>query len=169
MNTIQRNKIKPKKSFGNKKRIYTITKYIVPYTMQVDIKPELKSSVIGFTNKVDAVRFAYLLEKFHEQNYIWPLFNLDINNKNNNNISNFIIFTNILYIDEYDLNILDIDSWEFNDIIDYCKYNVLNLAIMNEKKDNYNKNSNIIYNTKLYNINSSIEEQINICDTMYNY
>ena len=161
MNAIHRNKIKPKQSYGNKKHIYTITKYISPYTMQIDKKRELKSAVIGFSNKVDAIRFAYLLEKYHEQNYIWPLFNID----NNNNISNFIIFTNLLYIHESDLSILDINSWEFNSIVEYCKYNVFNLAILNEKKDNYN----IIYNTKLYNINSSIEDQINICDTMYNY
>ena len=164
MNAIHRNKIKPKQSYGNKKHIYTITKYISPYTMQIDKKRELKSAVIGFSNKADAIRFAYLLEKYHEYNYIWPLFNLE-----NNNISNFIIFTNLLYIHESDLSILDINSWEFNSIVEYCKYNVFNLAILNEKKDNYNKNSNIIYNTKLYNINSSIEDQINICDTMYNY
>ena len=164
MNALQRNKIKPKKSFGNKKRIYTITKYIAPYTLQIDKKNELKSSVIGFVNKSDAIRFAYLLEKFHEYNYIWPLFNLD-----KNNISNFIIFTNFQYVNESDLNILDIDSWEFDSIVNYCKYNVFDLALLNEKEDNYNKHHNITYNAKLYNINSSIEDQINICDTMYNY
>jgi hypothetical protein len=191
MAVVNKNFIKKhthRKQQNGDKYIYTVTKNISPFTVQLDQKKNIKSSVIGFGVKADAVRFAHLLETYHESNYMWPLLNLE------SDTFNMILFTNSKTQYESDLKILQIHAWESDSIVTYCKYNILNLAILNEKKknmiedymnnnyideDDYIQNdiingnyghygNNIIYITKVYNVISTIENQKSIYEYMLN-
>ena len=132
----------------NNKQLYTVTKNITPYTVQLDNKNVLKSSVVVFNNKKYAIRFAHLLEEYYGRHYIWPQFNIGID------VPNILLFSKYTNLNERDLRSLYICEWDNHDIIEYCRDNILNILLFQESADNNiaEKKYQIIYNVRLYNI-----------------
>ena len=148
------------------KHLYTVSHQITPYTIQLESYDTLKSSVVTFSNKIHAIRFAHLLEEFHERNYIWPQLNID------NTTPNILFCSKYNNLNEDKLNDLYIDEWNSEDILSYCKDNIFNILMFEENSDNYNiikRKFQIMYKVKLYNIESSIEKQRYVCEEMYQY
>ena len=151
---------------SNNKQLYTVAKHITPYTVQLDNNNILKSSIVAFNNKKYAIRFAHLLEEYYGIHYIWPQFNI------NTDIPNILLFSKYTNINENELHSLYIDKWDNNDIIEYCRDNILNILLFEESSDNYNiieRKYQILYKVKLYNIESSVEKERIVCEDMFNY
>lgn len=146
-------------------QVYTITKYVTPYTIQSETNNILKSSVVIFSNKLHAARFAHLMEEYYQRNYTWPNINID-------NTSTMLFSSKYNNTNENDLKTLLVDKWENQDLLLYCRDNILNIISFEENLENYDpykKIFKLMYKVKLYNVETTIEKERKKCESMYNY
>ena len=136
-------------------------KHVNLVSVQRDVGNELRTMVLAFQRKENAVLMAYILENHRNNTKDWP----DMRIGHNKNID--------LHITENKLKrtvhpeLLSIEDWEFDDLKEYCLQNMLDIYLLKNMKMNKMYN-NINMGGVLVQLEREIQYYMDIYNSKYN-